>query len=89
MLIEYIQYQAHLPHPDLRQESASSGSKKGNLSWGIDNCLGATQSVIQVRSKAMENSYRVRKSFPESSAFQYSEETIAGTETNDTSAESP
>ena len=48
LLIEYIQYQAHLPHPDLRQESASSGSKKGNLLWGIDKCLGATQSVVQV-----------------------------------------
>ena len=32
--------------------------------------------------------YRVRKSFPESRAFQYPEKTIAGTETNHTSAES-
>ena len=33
--------------------------------------------------------YRVRQSFPESSGFQYSERTIASTETNITSAESP
>jgi hypothetical protein len=31
----------------------------------------------------------VRKSFPESSNFQYPEKNIAGTETNNTSAESP
>ena len=33
--------------------------------------------------------YRVQQSFPESSGFQYSERTIASTETNITSAESP
>ena len=36
----------------------------------------------------LTESYRVRKSFPESRAFQYPEKTIAGTETNHTSAES-
>ena len=33
--------------------------------------------------------YRVRKSFRESSVFQYPEKTIAGTETKDTSAKIP
>ena len=33
--------------------------------------------------------YTVRKSFPESNAFQYSERTMATIETNDTSAKSP
>ena len=33
--------------------------------------------------------YRVRQSFPEPSGFQYSERTIASTETNFTSTESP
>ena len=36
-----------------------------------------------------KNMYRVRQSFPEPSGFQYSERTIASTETNVTSAESP
>ena len=33
--------------------------------------------------------YTVRQSFPEPSGFQYSERTIASTETNDTPAKSP
>ena len=40
-------------------------------------------------SKFIFKQYRVRKSFPESSAFQYPEKTMDGTKTNNTSAESP
>ena len=30
---------------------------QGNLLWGIDNCSGATRSVVKVRYKALDNSF--------------------------------
>ena len=44
---------------------------------------------MKISRTYQECAHRVRKSFPESSAFQYPEKTIAGTETNDTSEKSP
>ena len=40
LLIEYIQYQAHLPHPDLRQEAAASTAKNFKQGSTVDDEVG-------------------------------------------------
>ena len=40
LLIEYIQYQAHLPHPDLRQESTASIGKNFKQGSSVDDEVG-------------------------------------------------
>ena len=45
--------------------------------------------VVEMQRNGGGREYTVRQSFPEPSGFQYSERTIACTETNLTSAKSP
>ena len=67
-----------------RQTSLVAKNKKS--AYGT---LHTTEHQIQVNIKVIYPKYTMRQSFPEPSGFQYSERTIASTETNDTPAKSP